>query len=108
MITMEMVEVLKALRCSDEYCPKGTCEQRILRELWKDRPRSTNVNSTMVVLFSDFFQVYWCSHRLRHLERRLCRLRGSSAREHVFHLPSAFNSGAVDNQWCFGAFGLDV
>ena len=55
MITMEMGEVLKALRCSDEYYPKGTCEQRILRELWKDRPRSTNVDSTMVVLFSDVF-----------------------------------------------------
>ena len=55
MITMGMGEVLKALRCSDEYCPKETCEQRILRELWKDRPRSTNVDSTMVVLFSDVF-----------------------------------------------------
>ena len=55
MITMEMGEVLKALRCSDEYCPKGICEKRILRELWKDRPRCTNVDSTMVVLFSDVF-----------------------------------------------------
>ena len=55
MITIEMVDVLKPLRCSDEYCPKGICEQRILRELWKDRLRSTNVDSTMVVLFSDVF-----------------------------------------------------
>ena len=55
MITMEMGDVLKPLCCSDEYCPKGICEQRILRELWKDRLRSTNVDSTMVVLFSDVF-----------------------------------------------------
>ena len=58
--------------------------------------------------FLMFSQVYWCSHRLRHLERWLFRFRGSSARVHVFHLFASFNLGAVDGQWCFGTFGLDV
>ena len=108
MITMEMGEVLKALRCSDEYCPKGTCEGAFFVSSGKIGPGVRTLIALWWCCFLMFFQVYWCSHRLRHLERRLCRIRGSSAREHVFHLPAAFNSGAVDNQWCFGAFGLDV
>ena len=55
MISMEMGEALQALRCSDKYCLKGTGEQHILRELWKDRPRNANVESTMGVLLSDVF-----------------------------------------------------
>ena len=45
----------EALRCSDKYCLKGTGEQHILRELWKDRTRNANVESAVGVLLSDVF-----------------------------------------------------